>query len=70
MTIQLSQTNECASVASKSDVHCLKQASNGCLTESVIVQTGFGWSNGVVLSLLHKYGWPADEPMFCPEPSR
>lgn len=32
-------------------------------------QTGFGWSNGVVLSLLHKYGWPADEPMFCPEPS-
>ncbi|KAG0571890.1 hypothetical protein KC19_VG051300 [Ceratodon purpureus] len=31
-------------------------------------QTGFGWSNGVVLSLLQKYGWPADEPMFCPEP--
>lgn len=32
-------------------------------------QTGFGWTNGVVLSLLQKYGWPADEPMFCLEPS-
>lgn len=30
-------------------------------------QTGFGWSNGVVLSLLHKYGWPAAEPFLCPE---
>ena len=23
-----------------------------------LVQTGFGWSNGVVLDLLNKYGWP------------
>lgn len=31
------------------------------------LQTGFGWSNGVVLSLLQKYGWPADKPLFCPD---
>jgi len=28
-------------------------------------QTGFGWTNGVVLSLLQKYGWPAGESLDC-----
>lgn len=28
-------------------------------------QTGFGWTNGVVLSLLQEYGWPADLPIGC-----
>jgi alpha,alpha-trehalase len=30
-----------------------------------ITQTGFGWTNGVVLTLLHDYGWPEDLPLDC-----
>jgi len=26
-------------------------------------QTGFGWTNGVALTLLHKYGWAEDQPL-------
>ncbi|CAK9233574.1 unnamed protein product [Sphagnum troendelagicum] len=26
-------------------------------------QTGFGWTNGVALTLLHKYGWADDQPL-------
>ncbi|KAG0555208.1 hypothetical protein KC19_12G152100 [Ceratodon purpureus] len=29
------------------------------------IQTGFGWSNGVVLILLNDYGWPEDLPLDC-----
>ncbi|KAH9317208.1 hypothetical protein KI387_018977, partial [Taxus chinensis] len=28
-------------------------------------QTGFGWSNGVVLALLEKFGWPTKLPIDC-----
>ncbi|GLJ55871.1 hypothetical protein SUGI_1199660 [Cryptomeria japonica] len=28
-------------------------------------QTGFGWSNGVVLALLEKFGWPTKIPISC-----
>ncbi|XP_073387145.1 probable trehalase [Physcomitrium patens] len=28
-----------------------------------ITQTGFGWTNGVVLTLLNDYGWPEDLPL-------
>ncbi|KAJ7285402.1 hypothetical protein O6H91_Y335800 [Diphasiastrum complanatum] len=28
-------------------------------------QAGFGWSNGVVLALLQKYGWPEDPTLTC-----
>lgn len=30
-----------------------------------LLQTGFGWSNGVVLSLLNQFGWPSDIPPSC-----
>ncbi|XP_020583130.1 probable trehalase [Phalaenopsis equestris] len=29
-------------------------------------QTGFGWSNGVVLALLEEFGWPFDRDIGCP----
>jgi len=28
-------------------------------------QTGFGWSNGVVLSFLEEFGWPEDKEIAC-----
>jgi len=28
-------------------------------------QTGFGWSNGVVLALLEEFGWPINMPIDC-----
>ncbi|KAK8963496.1 putative trehalase [Platanthera guangdongensis] len=28
-------------------------------------QTGFGWSNGVVLALLEEFGWPVDREIEC-----
>lgn len=28
-------------------------------------QTGFGWSNGVVLALLEEFGWPTNMPIDC-----
>uniref|UniRef100_J3N468 Trehalase n=1 Tax=Oryza brachyantha TaxID=4533 RepID=J3N468_ORYBR len=28
-------------------------------------QTGFGWSNGVILSFLEEFGWPQDKEMCC-----
>ncbi|KAL0904258.1 hypothetical protein M5K25_026343 [Dendrobium thyrsiflorum] len=28
-------------------------------------KTGFGWSNGVVLSLLEEFGWPSDREIAC-----
>ncbi|KAJ1296552.1 hypothetical protein BS78_01G310000 [Paspalum vaginatum] len=28
-------------------------------------QTGFGWSNGVVLSFLEEFGWPEDKEITC-----
>lgn len=30
-----------------------------------IPQTGFGWSNGVVLAFLEEFGWPADLKIGC-----
>ncbi|XP_055821751.1 probable trehalase [Solanum dulcamara] len=30
-----------------------------------IAQTGFGWSNGVVLALLEEFGWPEDLKIDC-----
>ncbi|KAJ4774505.1 Trehalase [Rhynchospora pubera] len=30
-----------------------------------IPQTGFGWSNGVVLALLEEFGWPRDRDVSC-----
>ncbi|KAK6263301.1 hypothetical protein QUC31_009117 [Theobroma cacao] len=30
-----------------------------------IPQTGFGWSNGVVLAFLEEFGWPEDQKMDC-----
>ena len=30
-----------------------------------LLQTGFGWSNGVALILLNDYGWPEDLPLDC-----
>ncbi|KAL6005633.1 hypothetical protein ACLOJK_006203 [Asimina triloba] len=30
-----------------------------------IVQTGFGWSNGVVLAFLQEFGWPRDRKIDC-----
>ncbi|EOY25128.1 Trehalase 1 [Theobroma cacao] len=30
-----------------------------------IPQTGFGWSNGVVLALLEEFGWPKDQKIDC-----
>ncbi|PON92846.1 Glycoside hydrolase [Trema orientale] len=30
-----------------------------------VPQTGFGWSNGVVLALLEEFGWPEDLRMDC-----
>ncbi|CAH9124742.1 unnamed protein product [Cuscuta epithymum] len=32
-----------------------------------VSQTGFGWSNGVVLAFLEEFGWPADCKMDCQE---
>ncbi|WOL07523.1 putative trehalase [Canna indica] len=31
-----------------------------------IPQTGFGWSNGVVLAFLEDFGWPRDREIGCP----
>uniref|UniRef100_A0A803R6S8 Trehalase n=1 Tax=Cannabis sativa TaxID=3483 RepID=A0A803R6S8_CANSA len=31
-----------------------------------VPQTGFGWSNGVVLTLLEEFGWPEDLSIDCP----
>ncbi|KAG2680762.1 hypothetical protein I3760_11G113200 [Carya illinoinensis] len=28
-------------------------------------QTGFGWSNGVVLAFLEEFGWPQDRKIHC-----
>uniref|UniRef100_A0A0A9EXF6 Trehalase n=1 Tax=Arundo donax TaxID=35708 RepID=A0A0A9EXF6_ARUDO len=28
-------------------------------------QTGFGWSNGVILSFLEEFGWPEDKEIHC-----
>ena len=28
-------------------------------------QTGFGWSNGVILSFLDEFGWPQDKKIDC-----
>ncbi|XP_027342331.1 trehalase [Abrus precatorius] len=30
-----------------------------------VSQTGFGWSNGVVLAFLEEFGWPADRNIEC-----
>ena len=30
-----------------------------------LLQTGFGWSNGVVLSFLEEFGWPRDKEIVC-----
>nr|GMD98664.1 probable trehalase [Ipomoea batatas] len=30
-----------------------------------VSQTGFGWSNGVVLAFLEEFGWPKDLKMDC-----
>lgn len=30
-----------------------------------VAQTGFGWSNGVVLAFLEEFGWPHDRPIHC-----
>ncbi|OVA06318.1 Glycoside hydrolase [Macleaya cordata] len=30
-----------------------------------VPQTGFGWSNGVVLAFLEEFGWPQDRDMDC-----
>lgn len=30
-----------------------------------LMQTGFGWSNGVVLAFLEEFGWPKDLKMDC-----
>ncbi|GKV53286.1 hypothetical protein SLEP1_g59818 [Rubroshorea leprosula] len=30
-----------------------------------VVQTGFGWSNGVVLAFLEEFGWPRDQSIDC-----
>lgn len=30
-----------------------------------IPQTGFGWTNGVVLALLEEFGWPHDRELHC-----
>ncbi|XP_077234084.1 trehalase 1 [Tasmannia lanceolata] len=30
-----------------------------------VPQTGFGWSNGVVLALLEEFGWPQDRKIEC-----
>lgn len=29
------------------------------------MQTGFGWSNGVVLAFLEEFGWPQDLKIDC-----
>lgn len=31
----------------------------------VAMQTGFGWSNGVVLAFLEEFGWPQDRRINC-----
>ncbi|KAK3030633.1 hypothetical protein RJ639_035837 [Escallonia herrerae] len=33
-----------------------------------VPQTGFGWSNGVVLAFLEEFGWPRDLKIGCHEP--
>ena len=30
-----------------------------------LLQTGFGWSNGVVLSFLEEFGWPKHKEIGC-----
>ncbi|OWM85189.1 hypothetical protein CDL15_Pgr027976 [Punica granatum] len=30
-----------------------------------VAQTGFGWSNGVVLAFLEEFGWPQDREIWC-----
>ncbi|KAK8957765.1 putative trehalase [Platanthera zijinensis] len=30
-----------------------------------VPQTGFGWSNGVLLALLEEYGWPSEKEIGC-----
>lgn len=30
-----------------------------------VAQTGFGWSNGVVLAFLEEFGWPQDQKLDC-----
>ncbi|KAG7035488.1 putative trehalase, partial [Cucurbita argyrosperma subsp. argyrosperma] len=30
-----------------------------------VPQTGFGWSNGVVLAFLEEFGWPEDQNIDC-----
>ncbi|GLT44799.1 hypothetical protein SLA2020_186760 [Shorea laevis] len=30
-----------------------------------VAQTGFGWSNGVVLAFLEEFGWPRDQSIDC-----
>ncbi|KGN50019.1 probable trehalase [Cucumis sativus] len=34
-----------------------------------VPQTGFGWSNGVVLAFLEEFGWPKDQKIDCYLPS-
>lgn len=31
----------------------------------IAMQTGFGWSNGVVLAFLEEFGWPQDRKIDC-----
>lgn len=35
------------------------------LTDCIAMQTGFGWSNGVVLAFLEEFGWPEDRKIEC-----
>lgn len=35
------------------------------LTGCNAMQTGFGWSNGVVLAFLEEFGWPEDRNIEC-----
>jgi len=35
------------------------------LTDCIAMQTGFGWSNGVVLAFLEEFGWPEDRNIEC-----
>jgi hypothetical protein len=36
---------------------------NFCWVLWTLLQTGFGWTNGVALALLHDYGWAENQPI-------
>ncbi|CAL1373652.1 unnamed protein product [Linum trigynum] len=54
--------NKTSSMHEKLDVEACGDFGGG---GEYVPQTGFGWSNGVVLALLEEFGWPHDKNFGC-----